>query len=154
MIDMSTKSDDSQLLEAYARIKHKAADLATVLLKPMGLGPLQAGIVRRLGGLGTASLADLARLMGVDPAAIGRANDTLMKKGLVLRVDHPSDRRRWQVSLSPKGTKLLAEVKAEYETIAAAFGAGLAKKEKDNLLELLSKVEGGLDKAAIEREAP
>ena len=151
---MSTKSTDLLIVLAYSRIKHQVAGLAGELFKPMGLGPLQAGIVRRLGEMGTASLADLARITCVDPAAIGRANDTLIKKGWVLRIDHPTDRRQWQVSLSPKGKKLLAGVRTEYEKVAAQFSAGLNLKEKTSLLALLSKVESGLDKAALEREEP
>jgi DNA-binding MarR family transcriptional regulator len=152
MIDMSTKSTDLDILLAYGRVKLKFSELAAEVFKPSGLGTLQAGIVRRLGELGTSSLAELARLACVDPAAIGRANDTLMKKGWVLRVDHPTDRRRWQVSLSPKGKKLLATVQAEYEKIAAQFSGPLNAKEKTTLLALLSKVESGLDKEALERK--
>ncbi len=151
---MSTKSTDFLILLAFSRVKLKLAELGARAFKQLGLGTLQAGIVRRLGDLGTASLAELARLACVDPAAIGRANDTLMKKGWVLRVDHPTDRRRWQVSLSPKGKKLLATVQAEYDKIAAQFSGPLNAKEKTTLLALLSKVESGLDKAALEREEP
>ena len=151
-MDMSTKSTDLLILMAYGRVKLKFTELATARCHLMGLGPLQAGIVRRLGELKTASLADLARLMGVDPAAIGRACDTLIKKGWVSKVDHPTDRRRWQVSLSPKGNELLAQVQATYSDIASQFSSTLNKKEKADLLALLTKVENGLDKKALERE--
>jgi DNA-binding MarR family transcriptional regulator len=152
MIAMSTKSDDINVLSAYSRVKRHFTEWAAERCQRLGLGPLQAGIVRRLGELGTASLADIARLMGVGPAAVGRANDTLVAKGWVLRVDHPSDRRRWQVSLSPKGKKLLAQVNAAYEDLAADFCGALDKKEKADLLALLSKVEKSLDQGALKKD--
>ena len=152
MIDMSAKSIDFEVLLAYGRVKNKFTERCGVFTQELGLGTLQAGIVRRLGELHTASLADLARLMGVDPAAIGRANDTLMKKGWVLRVDHPTDHRRWQVSLSPKGQKLLKSVQASYMDMAGFFTAPLDAKDKKELLRLLLKLESGLDPQAPKRK--
>ena len=152
MIDMSTKSIDFDILLAYGRVKNKFTERCSGFCQELGLGTLQAGIVRRLGELGTASLADLARLMGVDPAAIGRANDTLMKKGWVLRIDHPTDRRRWQVSLSPKGLKLLKDVQARYVDMAEFFTEPLNAADKKALLKLLLKLESGLDSQAPKRK--
>lgn len=149
---MSTKSSppatEILVLQAFGRAKLKLAELAVETCKPLGLGPLQAGLVRRLGELKTASLAELSRLMGLDPAAIGRAVDTLIKKGWVLRIDHPSDRRRWQLSLSPKGLKLLARVQAQYAKIAAQFCGSLGAADCKALLKLLNQVEAGLDAKA------
>ena len=149
---MSTKSIDFEILLAYGRVKNKFTERCSGFCQALGLGTLQAGIVRRLGELGTASLADLARLTGVDPAAIGRANGTLMKKGWVLRVDHPTDHRRWQVSLSPKGQKLLKGVQASYMDMAEFFTAPLDAKDKKALLKLLLKLESGLDQKAPKRK--
>jgi DNA-binding MarR family transcriptional regulator len=149
---MSTKSIDFSILLAYGRVKNKFTERCSGFCQELGLGTLQAGIVRRIGELGKASLADLARLMGVDPAAIGRANDTLMKKGWVLRVDHPTDRRRWQVSLSPKGLKLLKDVEARYADMAEFFTAPLNAADKKTLLKLLQKLESGLDLEAPKRK--
>src|SRR3954470_21986633 len=125
MIDMSTKSNDSAILLTFGLIKNSLSGYAVELYKPMGLGTLQAGIVRRLGELGTTSLAELARRMNLDPAAIGRASDTLIEKGWVRRVDHPTDRRRWEISLSAHGRKQLAGVWDKYEKLAARLSGPL-----------------------------
>jgi DNA-binding MarR family transcriptional regulator len=145
---MSTNFPDTELLLTYARVKLLFTERCAVHCQALGLGTLQAGIVRRLGDLETASLAELARLMAVDPAAIGRANDTLMKKGWVVRVDDPKDRRRWQVSLSPKGHKLLKSVRGAYTQMAEEFSAGLKPAEKKALHGLLSKIAAGMEPAA------
>jgi DNA-binding MarR family transcriptional regulator len=148
---MSTNLTDFDLLLTYARVKLLFTERCGEHCKALGLGTLQAGIVRRLGELEKASLAELARLMAVDPAAIGRANDTLMKKGWVVRVDDPEDRRRWRVSLSPKGHKLLKSVQAAYKLMAAEFAGGLKASERKTLLTLLTKTAQGLEARAPQR---
>lgn len=151
---MATKSNALLILQAYGQVKRLSTELATRCFKPVGLGPLQAGLVRRMGEQGTTSLAELARLMALDPAAVGRAVDTLIKKGWVQRIDHPSDRRRWQVSLTPKGLELLAEVQAEYRQIAQRFTAHLTPAEQATLLGLLTKIGSGLEQEAQRKGRP
>ena len=105
---------------------------------------MQLGLVRRLKELGTMSLADLSRLMSVDPAAIGRGADTLIKKGWVVKVDDPLDRRRWKVSLSPKGLKEAAKAEAVYTNVAARFSKPLKVSEKAQFLKFLDRISQGL----------
>lgn len=153
-MDMTTKSNALLALQAYGKVKRLAAEMAIQSFKTVGLGPLQARLVLDLGAQGTASLADLSRDLASDPAAIGRAADTLLKKGLARRVDHPSDRRRWQVSLTPKGRTLLARVEARYAAIAEAFCAPLSRAELAVLLKLLTKIGSGLEAQALRKGRP
>lgn len=78
------------------------------------------------------ALNELARSMTVDaPAATVTVND-LVKRGLAVRTQHPTNGRIKLVSITPAGRALVARVKAVVEHAPASF-AGLSAKELDAL---------------------
>jgi DNA-binding MarR family transcriptional regulator len=72
-------------------------------------GPLtvsQSYCLRSLYFHGQQSMSELAAALHVQLSTMTGVIDQLEAKRLVHRVDHPSDRRSWHVTLTPKGRKL------------------------------------------------
>ena len=114
-----------RLLDSYRRFRRTVNLLAVKEFKPLGLGTKQASLLRHLGELGQCSHADLARLTSTDPAATGRILDELIRRGLVSRAEHPTDRRRWVLSLSPEGRALAVKIQACFVNMAGEMAAPL-----------------------------
>jgi MarR family 2-MHQ and catechol resistance regulon transcriptional repressor len=74
------------------------------------------------------------------PGSISVAVDRLVKKGLVSRNDHASDRRVRQVELTAKGRALITRGFQEHATAMETAVSVLSKKERLTLLRLLKKL--------------
>ncbi len=57
-----------------------------------------------------ASMADIARVLGVAPTVITGLVDRLETRGLIRRESHPTDRRRIQLVLTERGYEISARV--------------------------------------------
>ena len=108
-----------EFLDAFGRFRRAANRVALHRLKPLGLGTKQAGMLRYLLVHERCSHADLARHTITDPAATGRILDALAAKGHVRRAEDPGDRRRWVLSLTPRGRRLARAVETAYRGLAA-----------------------------------
>jgi DNA-binding MarR family transcriptional regulator len=97
--------------------------LATAL-KPLGVTPSQAEVIRVLDGHGPLALAALGELLlcetGTGPS---RLVDRLVVRGYVLRTEDPSDRRSVILTLSAAGRELSANVARIEDELYAAMDA-------------------------------
>src|SRR5437899_12539422 len=64
------------------------------------------------------------------PGSISVAVDRLVKKGLVLRKDHPDDRRVRQVELTAKGRALISRGFGEHAAAPEHLARGLSNKKR------------------------
>lgn len=62
------------------------------------------GVLEDEDGLSIKAMSDR---LGLSEPGVSRGVDTLVKRGLVKRIEHPEDRRCKQVSLTPKGRQVL-----------------------------------------------
>jgi MarR family transcriptional regulator, 2-MHQ and catechol-resistance regulon repressor len=74
------------------------------------------------------------------PGSISVAVDRLVKRGLVLRKDHPDDRRVRQVELTAKGRALITRGFGEHAAAMEDVAGVLSKNERLTLLRLLKKL--------------
>jgi MarR family 2-MHQ and catechol resistance regulon transcriptional repressor len=74
------------------------------------------------------------------PGSISVAVDRLVKKGLVSRRDHPSDRRIRQVELTAKGRALITRGFREHAAAMENAVSVLSKEERLTLLRILKKL--------------
>ena len=88
--------------------------------------------------------SDLALRNGVSRATMTGLLDGLERDGLVRRVDHPGDRRRTAVVLTPAGRRYLDKTLPDYLRRGAELMAHLAGKDKAQLIKLLGKVKSGI----------
>lgn len=54
--------------------------------------------------------ADLSKKMNLSPSRASRVVDKLVQRGLLIRDGDPSDRRRCQIRLSPRGAKIREKI--------------------------------------------
>ncbi|WP_299347234.1 MarR family transcriptional regulator, partial [uncultured Maritalea sp.] len=91
----------------------------------------------RKDGLAPSEIADATIR---DRTTITRFLDGMEKKGLVARMQDPSDRRRLQVLLTEKGRGLQAKLVPIAGTLIEAAHSGLSEEEQRILVMLLSKM--------------
>ena len=85
-------------------------------------------------------LNELSQYLTVSRANITGLVDNLVRKALMKRLDHPTDRRVCLARLTPKGKKWLdAFLPGHYDAIQHILSP-LSKKEKELLVKLLIKV--------------
>ena len=102
------------LIHDVSRLRRTVVDKA---LRPMGVTRSQWWVLANLSrhnGQGMMQ-TELAKVMDVGKVTLGGLIDRLEAGGLVKRQPDPSDRRAKRVVMTPKGTKLLADI----QTIAA-----------------------------------
>lgn len=82
------------------------------ILADTGISMLQYGVLRAL-RFQSLTIAELSKLMMVDPSTLVSVIDVLARKGLAKRGRDPDDRRRVPISLTQKGIELLADYQAQ-----------------------------------------
>ncbi len=87
-----------------------------------------------------ATMAELARDLQMDPAAMTRALDRLEAKGLVTRERSQADRRVLTLTLSAEGRRIASVVPAALADVFNAHLAGFTQEEWATLIELLQRM--------------
>jgi DNA-binding MarR family transcriptional regulator len=110
-------------------------------LKPHGITPSQAEVLRLLQQHGTLTLNGLGQLLvcesGTNPS---RLVDRVVAAGLVERRTDAEDRRYLQLSLTPEGERLATAVAGIEEDLYAFLDAASSGLEADAVLEFLHKL--------------
>ena len=88
----------------------------------------------------TLALKDIASELNISRPAASTMIERLHKMQLIKRNLSQSDRRRVEISLSPKGKVLLAKIKARRQKAIEEVFSGLSQKERKNYLNILQKV--------------
>jgi DNA-binding MarR family transcriptional regulator len=137
---METNSSHLWVLESFGQMRRQLNVIFYRRLRPLSIGPKQAILLRQLHKTQPASLAELSRTTQTNPAATGRAVDGLIKKGCILQIDHPTDRRRWKLSLSEKGLVMAKEIDNIASDIACVLCQPLDALERTELARLMTKM--------------
>ena len=85
----------------------------------------------------------LSEKMGLSVSRGSRIIDALVRKGYLLRVENPEDRRSFVLSLSSKGAKIRKQIKQERNNCEKRIREKLSTKEFDLIkesLELVTKI--------------
>src|SRR5215469_9750360 len=107
---------------------HAAAKFAE-RLRPLGLSPAQAGILRILDASPAITQQVLASALGSPPSRLVALVDELESKGLIERQENETDRRRYALLLTAKGRSTLNNI------------GGLVRGHQNELLAVLSEAE-------------
>ena len=123
--------------EATARVRRA--------IRPLGLGAQQYLVLSQLKELGPTSQARLAFALGMDPSNLATLAGELVDRGLVDRCRDETDRRRYELTLTPAGTTLLSRAAdAIGETEHELLGA-LDADQVRQLVALLRRTADGID---------
>ena len=85
----------------------------------------------------------LSQKMGLSPSRGSRIIDILVKKGYLLRVENPTDRRSCILSLSSQGAKIRKQIKQERNNCEKRIIKIFSEKEVELIkegLELITKI--------------
>lgn len=113
-------------------------------LRPLGVTPSQAEVIRVLADHEPLTLTGLGRLLicesGTNPS---RLVDRLTDAGLVDRVTDPSDRRSVTLSLTPAGREVDAGIRLIEDRLYADIDANTAGIDLDTVFGLLQRLSAG-----------
>jgi MarR family transcriptional regulator, lower aerobic nicotinate degradation pathway regulator len=117
------------------------------------LAPAQMGSLMRIGA-GPCSMSELARHQAVSLPTISRSVDMLVRRGWVERGAGRSDRRQSMVRLTPRGRRVLANMKQRAELHVAETLAPLGAGERAQLVTALRMLTAVLSVPGDDRCAP
>jgi DNA-binding MarR family transcriptional regulator len=118
---------------------HAAAAFAE-RIRPLGLTPPQAGVLRLLALFPGQSQRELADALGMHAPRLVALIDDLESRALVSRERDPHDRRNYAISLTDEGRQLLGELSRVGHQHELAITSGLNDDERAQLLGLLRLV--------------
>jgi DNA-binding MarR family transcriptional regulator len=113
-------------------------------LQSIGLTPALFGVLNVLGAREGAIQQELGSAMGIDPSTMVSLIDELESAGLAKRRPHPQDRRARQVSITPKGRRLLQRARKMAFEAEDEVLRGLTAAERRELLSLLRRALGSV----------
>ena len=88
----------------------------------------------------TPTMADLAGFLGLERSSVSGLIDRAARRGLVQRTASRSDGRAVQVSLTPDGHRLAAQVAGEVASLITPMTGALNPAEQRRLNQLLGKM--------------
>ena len=117
------------------------ADQFNELLKPFDLSAEQFNVLRILRGQkgNAVNMCMIQERMIAKTSNTTRLVDKLLLKGLVLREICPQNRRKMEITITPKGMELLKQLDPLVEAHEKKFGNNLSEKELAQLNTLLEK---------------
>jgi DNA-binding MarR family transcriptional regulator len=134
---------DETLGHWAARLSWAARGALERRLRPHGLTPpMMAALLAMDGGCERGT--DLAKVMGVDAAAVTRLLDRMAEAGFISRCELQGDKRSRKLSLSPKALGLLPKLRKASAEMEAGLAQSLSAGEKAILI---SQLKGLVDQA-------
>jgi DNA-binding MarR family transcriptional regulator len=117
-----------------------AASKFAEFIRPFGITPSHAGILRLVSQTEGLSQAELAQQLSILPSRLVVLLDELEQKGLLRRSDDPSDRRSYSLQLTAKGSKIISSLTEIARKHHDEMCKGLTAEETKTLAELLLKI--------------
>jgi len=116
------------LIHDVSRLRRTVVDHA---LGPMGVTRSQWWVLANLSRHNGKSMmqTELARTMDVGKVTLGGLIDRLEARGLVKRQPDPSDRRAKRVLMTPKGVKLLGDIRGNAAELNARIMSGIQRPD-------------------------
>jgi MarR family transcriptional regulator, lower aerobic nicotinate degradation pathway regulator len=111
-------------------------------LQSVGLTPALFGLLNVLGAREGAIQQELGAAMGIDPSTMVSLIDELEQAGLAKRRPHPTDRRAREVTITPKGRRVLARGRRKASQVEDEVLRGLTAAQRRELLSLLRRALG------------
>ena len=109
--------------------------------RKMGLGDSDFRVLEVLLNQGLLPVNAIGGMVDLTTGSITTAVDRMEAKWLVVRKNHPSDRRIRLVELTSKGRKLIEKACAQFVVDMESTVDNLSKEERSTLFELLRKLD-------------
>jgi DNA-binding MarR family transcriptional regulator len=142
--DVSTVSS-AELSSILAALGRDATARVRRAIRPLGVTAHQYLVLTQLADLGLTSQTALASALGLDPSNLATTISELVDRDLVDRCRDDADRRRYAVTLTSAGAKLLRKADAAIATSERDLLAALDRGQQDQLHTLLRRIADGLE---------
>jgi DNA-binding MarR family transcriptional regulator len=109
---VAPRRNGAQFIETFSALKRLVNGLALQAYATTELGTTQVRFLRYLRKHPRLSQAELSRGTQTDPALTGRALQTLIERGWVLRERSAEDRREYLLDLSAAGRRAVTRIEA------------------------------------------
>ena len=109
-----------------------------------GISSQQWELVMRLRRAGPLEAGELADALGISPPSVTTLVDAAVRRGLVERHDHLTDRRRRLISLTPLGAELGGCLPHAGRTVSRRMTRDFSEAERLQLVELLDRAAANL----------
>jgi DNA-binding MarR family transcriptional regulator len=116
-----------------ARLERAVRAAINDRVRPFGLTTQQYTTLSILGRRGGLSNAQLARRANMTPQSMSELIEALESKGLIVRTAHPSHRRVFPASLTPKGGRVLSACDAAVDELEDEMLRELTHAERERL---------------------
>jgi DNA-binding MarR family transcriptional regulator len=137
------------LLNDTARLFRRAFNART---RDSGITALQWRLITYLKRHEGIRQGPLAELLEVEPITLSRMVDRLVEAELVERRADPSDRRAWQLYLTPRAGDLLSGMRKTADALTADATDGLTAAEAEQLVDLVERVRSNLSRRICQKE--
>ena len=143
--ELEHSGDESHLI---LEILNTSKALLSAFSHGTGIPVSQMVFMRILAGVGHEGVGvlDIARMMGVNGAAVTRKVKQMEQRGLVLRRSDRHDGRKSYIRLSAKGRRQFQEVHQRLHAFEDFLGTSLGKEEIETTKRVLSHLRTVLDK--------
>jgi DNA-binding MarR family transcriptional regulator len=149
----SDLSPDEKIMMAVVRAAEQFKKKTSALLGNYGLTFAQYNVLRVLDASenGQSTVTGVSRIMLVSGANTTGVVKRLEKSGLLMRKSHPRDERVTVVEITPKGRRVLENVKAEKDDRISRYIKDLSEEDKKGILITLRRLIKNLDDPTLER---
>ncbi len=114
-------------------------------LKPFDLTPTQFGALTMVRRWGPVSQIDLARSLGFDRSTTALVVRLLEERRLIMRSPNPGDRRKFALTMTPAGLRLLEASQEAAEQARLALLEPFSRTEAADFLRLLRRFNEAFD---------
>ncbi|HWY89754.1 MAG TPA: MarR family transcriptional regulator [Solirubrobacteraceae bacterium] len=139
----TTPSTDPEVAEfagqLFFRLWRASHTRVAEAFQTIALTPALFALLNVLGVREGAIQQDLGSAMGIDRSTMVSLIDKLEAAGLAERRPHPRDRRAREISITPKGRRLLEQARRMARQVEDEVLGGLTAEERRQLLRLLRR---------------
>jgi DNA-binding MarR family transcriptional regulator len=125
--------------QLFFRLWRASHERTATALESIDMTPALFGVLNLLGARQGAIQQEIGAAMGIDPSTMVSLIDRLERGGLAKRRPHPSDRRAREVSITPKGRRLLERCRKIALEVEGEVLRGLTATERRQLMKLLRR---------------
>src|SRR4051812_13141417 len=135
----------AELSSILAALGRDATARVRRAIRPLGITAHQYLVLTQLADLDLTSQTALASALGLDPSNLATTISELVDRDLADRRRDDADRRRYAVTLTPAGAKLLRKAGAAIAASERDLLAALDPGQQDQLHTLLRRIADGVE---------
>ncbi len=125
--------------QLFFRLWRASHTQTAVALRSIGLTPALFAVLNYLRGRDGAIQQQIGSAMGIDPSTMVALIDQLESAGLAKRRPSATDRRAREITITPKGRRLLQRSRRMISETEDEVLAGLTAEERSELVSLLRR---------------